>query len=216
MRALPFRTPAAWALAVLLSLWVSSAAADVLYVYDIRSTELLMDEKRTELKIGYGSRLMVMDANVRYTGGWMQRLFGEVKEERHTTLVVLDQDLRQDHAPPVKTKVQPQIWNQNETSLAGTTRCITLWEQSLLPVYGNLFLRANLQTNAGRARLDGVGSTQCPGSEDTPLLGVENRILVFSNGKYELTGETLQITGTEFAQLRYDLPSPPEEKNHKP
>ena len=132
------------------------------------------------------------------------------------TLVVLDQDLRQDHAPPVKTKVQPQIWNQNETSFAGTTRCITLWEQSLLPVYGNLFLRANLQTNAGRARLDGVGSTQCPGSEDTPLLGVENRILVFSNGKYELTGETLQITGTEFAQLRYDLPSPPEEKNHKP
>ena len=92
LRALPFRTPAAWALAVLLSLWVSSAAADVLYVYDIRSTELLMDEKRTELKIGYGSRLMVMDANVRYTGGWMQRLFGEVKEERHTTLVVLDQE----------------------------------------------------------------------------------------------------------------------------
>ncbi len=92
LRVLPLRIPAVWTLAVLVLLWASSVAADVLYVYDIQSTELLMDEKQTELKIGYGPRLMVMDANVRYTGGWMRRLFGEVKQERHTTLVVLDQD----------------------------------------------------------------------------------------------------------------------------
>ena len=88
----PFRIAALWVLAVLILLGASSVAVGALYVYDIRSTELLMDEKQTELKIGYGPRLMVMDANVRYTGGWMQRLFGEVKQERHTTLIVLDQD----------------------------------------------------------------------------------------------------------------------------
>lgn len=81
-----------YGLAVLIWLQASWAAADVLYLYDIRSSEFLMDEKQTELKIAYGPLLMVMDANVRYTGGWMQRLFGEVKQERHTTLIVLDRE----------------------------------------------------------------------------------------------------------------------------
>ncbi len=83
---------AACALALWVLLLAVPASADVLYVYDVRSKELLMGEKQSELKIGYAPKLMVMDTTVRFTGGWMQRLFGEVKEERSSTLVVLDQE----------------------------------------------------------------------------------------------------------------------------
>ncbi len=83
---------AALGIALWILMFTSRASADVLYVYEVRSTELLMGEKQSELKIGYGSQLVVMDATVRFTGGWMQRLFGEVKQERSTTLLVLDQE----------------------------------------------------------------------------------------------------------------------------
>ncbi len=89
----PYRSvPAACVLALWILLLAGPVSADVLYVYDVRSTELLMGEKQSELKIGYAPTLMVMDTKVRFTGGWMQRLFGEVKEERSTTLLVLDRE----------------------------------------------------------------------------------------------------------------------------
>jgi len=112
--------------------------------------------------------------------------------------------------------VQAEIWNANETSFSGVTRCLECWDQSLLSAYGSHFLRSNLQTDNGRARLDGVGSTQCPDSVYVPLLGVANKILTFSTGPVELSGEPLHMSGYEPAQLLYDVPSAPEEKDAGP
>lgn len=86
------KTVAVFGITLCILLWTLPALADVLYVYDVRSTELLMGEKRTELKIGYTPRFIVMDGTVRFTGSWMQRLFGEIKQERATTLIVLDEE----------------------------------------------------------------------------------------------------------------------------
>jgi len=68
---------------------------------------------------------------------------------------------------PVTTKASFSIWNQNEVKFSGTHRCITCWDQTLLRDYDipNHFLRDNLQTDKGKARIDGLASQLC----DNPL-----------------------------------------------
>jgi hypothetical protein len=80
------------------------------------------------------------------------------------TLHPVDIDLRQDNVGPLTTKATFVIWNENETQFTGLHRCITCWDQALLSQYveaGNHFLIGNLQTDKGKAQIDGLVSTLC-------------------------------------------------------
>jgi hypothetical protein len=156
------------------------------------------------------------------------------------TLFPVSVDLRQDTKGPVVTKAKFDIWNQNEDSLSGTYRCITCWDQTLLCSYGspNSFLIDNLQTNKGKARIDGMQSNVCNSpdlcchlgvdracfpaidhpqidpecSKDAALLGVADRILYFSGfvtGRTD-AGMTLVGQGTQEAVIHRDIIDPPE------
>ncbi len=85
-----------------------------------------------------------------------------------------------DCCPPL-FKAKFYIWNQNEVSFSGTERCICSWEQFFLSDEGGHFLLPNLQTDFGRARVDGMRSIVCDDppffSEDVPLLGVIAKLM---------------------------------------
>lgn len=63
---------------------------DVLFVHDYQSDEYLMGKQESELRVGYTPRAMLVDKQTRYTGNWMKRFFGEVKEQRETTHFLLE------------------------------------------------------------------------------------------------------------------------------
>ncbi|MEK6674199.1 MAG: hypothetical protein AABZ47_00925 [Planctomycetota bacterium] len=130
------------------------------------------------------------------------------------TLHPVSADLRQDTTGPVTTKAKYDIWNQNEVRFSGTEKCITCWDQTLASSYPapNHLLRANLQTDKGKARIDGLGSTQCPLSRDASMLGITIKELVFIiQGKGEATSRfassaiTMTGQGSENATILYDL-----------
>ena len=145
-------------------------------------------------------------------------------------------DLRQETKGPVTTKANITVWNENEAQFTGLHRCITCWDQTLLGLYtdggiANHFLRANLQTDKGKARIDGIESQVCdldfdpnnnddfpfpPGSgddrddrdilsEDAAILGVAAKFLTFGNGvKFDQSGLNLIGMGRESARIKYD------------
>ena len=87
----------------------------------------------------------------------------------HTDLTVhpVGADLRQDGCGPVMTKVESEIWNENESKFSGTRRCICCWDQTMLSDWArtdfvpNHFWRSALKTDKGKARLEGVASLEC-------------------------------------------------------
>jgi Prealbumin-like fold domain len=112
--------------------------------------------------------------------------------------------------PPV-TKVKVDIWNENERRFSGTDRCIPSWDQVLLSRYtdggpANHFWRSVLQTDKGKARLDGVASaTRCgEDSIDVPLLGLASKVLTF-NGSVARAGSGLIGMGREAGRINYLL-----------
>jgi hypothetical protein len=143
------------------------------------------------------------------------------------TLHPVSQDLRQDNDGPIYTKAKFDIWNENEVRFSGTERCIVCWDQTLISEYDdpNHMLRKNLHTDKGKARIDGLGSTQCPLSVDTALLGVARKTLFFLcretpavtgaveiddtmqrvNFDIDLTGRTLVGQGEQAAQIQWDI-----------
>ncbi len=140
-----------------------------------------------------------------------------VTHDTELALMILDQDLRQDYEGPFQTKARFEIWNENETSFSGSEYCFTKWDQSLLSSKGRHFLVGNLQTNRGRARIDGIASpVVCgQGSRAYSLLGVAAKILTFSSGDVATAGTNLVGVGTESATIKYDLWSQPEELKAK-
>lgn len=75
-------------------------------------------------------------------------------------LMPLDIDFRQ-IGEPVITKAEILIWNENEFKISGTKRCFACWFQDALSEWStedmvNGFLRTTLNTDKGRARIDGV------------------------------------------------------------
>lgn len=140
------------------------------------------------------------------------------------TLFPVTADLRQETLGPVTTKADFAIWNQNEIGFSGAFRCITCWDQTLLGDYGipNHFLLANLQTDKGKARIDGVFSQVCDTfdddglpvlvSVDVPLLGVVAKMLtITSDGPMgtlvsrAAAGTNLAGMGTETAFIMFDV-----------
>jgi len=155
-----------------------------------------------------------------------------VSVDTDLTLFPVDVDLRQETDGPVTTKASFTVWNQNETKLTGMDRCVTCWDQTLLSLYGipNHFLEGNLQTDKGKAQIDGIPSQLCDFDYDegdglalgadprdivsqaASLLGVVAKHLSFSSGDYAVAGMNLVGTGTQSAAIEADLQgaTPPE------
>ncbi|MBU0718134.1 MAG: hypothetical protein KJ749_07800, partial [Planctomycetes bacterium] len=135
-----------------------------------------------------------------------------------TNLVLLPcgADLRQDNDGPVTTKAKFDIWNENEVRFSGTERCITCWDLAPLREYtvlgaANHFLIDNLQTDRGKARVQGLGSQVCEGSEDAALLGLVQKAIEFPTvvGKAAIP---MSVQGYEPGWVLFDLSQPPEER----
>jgi len=161
----------------------------------------------------------------------------DVQVNTDLSLLPLITDVRQDNDGPINTKLHIEIWNSNEDFISQTTRCISCWDQFLLSDVSdpNGFLLSQLQSDKGKARIDGQASTQCDApfccdrgdddciadydfevggdapicSEDTPLAGVANKILSFSGAQMgtALAGSSLPGSGEESGEIKSDLPS---------
>ncbi|MHC5001824.1 MAG: hypothetical protein ACYTJ0_01755 [Planctomycetota bacterium] len=138
----------------------------------------------------------------------------DIVAQTDLTLHPADADLRQETEGPVTTKASFSIWNENEVKFSGTDRCITCWDQTLLRDYDlpNHFLRENLQTDKGRARIDGLESQLCPDSQEAALLGVIARFLSFDGDtSFAASGTNLHGAGIQGAAIRYDTGGVPPE-----
>jgi len=129
------------------------------------------------------------------------------------TLLPLAIDLRQDHEEPVYTKAMFDVWNSNEIKFSGARFCLWCWDQRwLADIYPQHFLRANLQTDKGKTRIDGVASTDCPDSTDVSLLGVAAKLLYFEQVQERVrAGTHLTGQGEEAGLILYDVITQPEE-----
>jgi hypothetical protein len=152
------------------------------------------------------------------------------------TLHSVSADLRQDTRGPITTKAKFDIWNENERRFSGTERCITCWDQTLLSNYDapNHFLIQNLQTDKGKARIDGMASSVCNSpfcgevaTFDTPtgngprvqcsreasLLGVVSKVVAFSgiDSRATRAGRSLVGMGIQSAEIMQDIIAPPGE-----
>jgi hypothetical protein len=147
------------------------------------------------------------------------------------TLYPVSVDLMQETCGPVLTKAKFDIWNMNEVRFSGLDRCITCWDQTFLSNYDppNYFLVGNLQTDKGKARIDGIASpvvcddpscsSECdwplypPCSQNAALLGVAAKLMAFTgaNPGFGMAGMTLVGMGEQSATILYDIIEPPGE-----
>jgi hypothetical protein len=164
-----------------------------------------------------------------------------VSVDTDLTLLPISVDLRQETDGPVTTKAHFDVWNEEEIKFSGAYRCITCWDQWLLSRHGipNHFTRANLQTNKGKARIDGIASQLCDYDNDpkdqkalgddindivsrpASLLGVAMKQLTFGgpgNVASDTTpvgvaraGTMLHGMGSEAGEIKVDVLGPPDE-----
>jgi hypothetical protein len=94
---------------------------------------------------------------------------------------------------------------------------VTCWDQTLLSNYGvpNHFLLDMLQTDFGKARIDGVASNLCDDpptmSVDAAMLGVVATLLTVDGEPSAASGTDLFGMGFEEAEVLFDtLEIPPE------
>lgn len=171
--------------------------------YDLGFDMLLMDFYATgSLALSGAGRIVTLDTDV--------------------TLHPITQDLRQDNDGPITTKAFYSVWNQNEIRLSGMERCITCWDQTLGSRYNNpnYFLRANLQTDKGKARIDGIASrVVCDDpdadppviSVDASLLGIQIKQLSFIGDGFATSALNMVGQGEESGVIKYDIIARPDE-----
>ena len=102
-----------------------------------------------------------------------------VTHDTDLTLLIVNHDFTDNGTGPYSTKAKFEIWNENEVGFSGMEYCVMKWDESLLSNRGGHFLVENLQTDKGRARIDGVQSYYCPDSAPQPLLGVAAKLLAY-------------------------------------
>lgn len=144
-----------------------------------------------------------------------------VVSDTDVTLHPISVDFRQETEGPVITKAHYDVWNENEVKLSGAYRCIECWDQTFLSDYGipNHFDVIHLQTSHGKARIDGLFSQLCPGSEDAAILGVVARYLYFPAnyvGPAAVSGTNMIGMGLESGAIQYDSLAPPPEAPSNP
>jgi hypothetical protein len=133
-------------------------------------------------------------------------------------LLPLNIDLRQEGAGPAVTNATFEIWNQAGALFSGLSRCVPFWDETLLSDYDSTdpFLVANLQSDTGRAQIDGVAGATCgdePPSTDVPLLGLASRMVFFSFASsgldgHGIGGRPLAGSGSQPALIQFDLRQP--------
>ena len=163
-----------------------------------------------------------------------------VKVNTRVALLPLTQDLRIESEGPTRSGIRFDVWNQNEDYLSHTTRCIACWDSFFLSEVDlpNHFLLQSLQTNKGKARIEGQamqacdeigccerGDTNCrlawesetgtPAalcSEGVPLLGTSVKEISFGTTVESRghAGSTIRGQGTRPAVILSDVPAEPE------
>jgi hypothetical protein len=137
------------------------------------------------------------------------------------TLHLLTGDFRQNTTGPRITKAVFDVWNNNEVKFSGAERCLSCWDQRLLGNWAplaNHFVRPHLQTDVGKARINGEYSpVVCPTPPFPPpplngehaLLGVVVTQLTYDGGrKFADAGTNLFGAGLESATIWYDVTVP--------
>jgi hypothetical protein len=157
-----------------------------------------------------------------------------VTVESELSLMVVDQDFvgSSGRQPlPPRTLARATIWNENETKLTNTIRCISCWDNTILGDYANVagivtnwFRITALGTDMGKAEIDGQDDRRCDvdvcptpaddtiGDDDNdliadeyPLLGVIVKHLDFAGMANGAAGNTLNGKGTDSARLDVSL-----------
>lgn len=152
--------------------------------------------------------------NIGAIGGWPFPIDG-VPIDTDLTLVVANWDLTQGGTPSF-TKADFWIWNMNEASRR-THYCVYKWDEFRLSIDPTFQIQF-LQTNKGRARIEGIENVECPDSTEQPLLGVRATFAYLTwcdagaPGIIAVAGSNLFGSGLESAQLLYDVTPPPDEK----
>ncbi|MGB0716859.1 MAG: hypothetical protein ACPGXK_13335, partial [Phycisphaerae bacterium] len=190
-----------------------------------------------EYQMGYGRLLLDFFASGSTPFSGMQQY---VTIETDVALVPVAQDFRLESVGPIETRARFDIWNQNEDYLSHTSRCISCWDGFLLGQVDlpNNFLVRNLQTNKGKARIDGLSGSSCdsPGccqrddttcqmewaqtygtraeicTENVPLVGTAVKELTFQGASTTIghAGVSLVGQGIEAATIHADLESAPQ------
>ena len=165
--------------------------------------------------------------------GRISEVFGDL------TLHPLDVDAQQG-STPVTTKAVLDLWNENEVKFDGLERCITCWDQTLFRDYAGFGVPnnlVNLQTDKGKARIDGragdgvcdifdetegpcgtLSSDTC--GQDAALTGLVAHFIEFQgitlNGvdiDQAAFGKNLTGMGTQNATVQYTPLAPPPTAN---
>jgi hypothetical protein len=134
------------------------------------------------------------------------------------TVVSCNQDLRQDFQLHL-TKLQFTVWNSKEQSYTGAYVCVDSVEEvpldpSLDPADPSSagvhdianFTFPTLTTANARFQVQGVASTQCPGTENAGLLGVLTSSVNLTGGGLEDVelGSTTQGAGAQAGFVKWD------------
>jgi len=112
-----------------------------------------------------------------------------------------NQDFRQDYDKEY-TKLQFTVWNEQEVGYTGAYQCIDSWYETFLErvsVNGRLFSFAHLKTPVARYQVEGVASTQCPGSKSAGLVGIQSS---FFDG--DVVGSHLNSAGSKPGFIKWD------------
>ena len=134
-----------------------------------------------------------------------------------------NQDLRQDYVIH-ETKLQFTVWNEFENSFTGSYYCadsvssVPLSSQDGLGlVNASNFDYSTLRTANARYQVQGVSSSQCPGSENAGLLGVATASTAIApdTGEDQELGNTTSGAGTLAGFVLWDPAGPtPLHKRH--
>lgn len=94
MRTTPFFPRIALIAALSAALFLATGSgvvsADVSFVHDYSSDDMLLGTKSAELVLSYSGADLFVDKQTRFNGTWMKRFFGKVQEERVSTEFLLD------------------------------------------------------------------------------------------------------------------------------
>jgi hypothetical protein len=135
------------------------------------------------------------------------------------TFVSCNQDLRQDFVLHL-TKLQLTVWNANEQSFTGSYACVDSLgklgpDSDINVTNGSNFSRSTLRTDSARVQVQGVASTQCPGSENAAILGVFTSLVSFGTDaalavplEDQELGSTTQGAGFEPGFVLWDPAGP--------
>lgn len=91
-----------------------------------------------------------------------------------------------DSSPPT-TAIEVLAWNEQESQVSNTVRCITCWDCKLASAYGiggvaSPFAQSTLQTAKGKARVRGIRDLRCDQQANSP----DSQVLIYQKDSISL------------------------------